>query len=159
MFDYYASKETKPSPATLKTKINAITRIFRIAFDTKFYDLYEKYSSLVIFINQFTEDDEFRNELSEIELKKFITFDIVLKKQKELQMQFEMIQSKQTKTAYDVNQDLLLLSLYSLIPPLRNEVKTLKFSKTIKESGDWVVFRDDGRTFLNLLKRKKDTMR
>lgn len=154
-FDYYANKETKPSPATIKTKINAITRIFRIAYETKFYQLYDKYSSLVIFLGHFTEDDEFRNELSEIEVKKFITFDVVLKKQKELQTQFEMIQNKRTQSAYDLNQDLLLVSLYSLIPPLRNEVKTLKFSKTIKDRGDWVVFLDDGIVLLDLNEEKK----
>ena len=105
--------------------------------------------------NQFTEDDEFRNDLNEIEQKKFIRFDVVLKQQKELELQFDMIQNKQSKTAYDLNQDLVLLSLYSLIPPLRNEVKTLKFSKTTKERGDWVVFKEDGRTLLDLNEEKK----
>ena len=155
IFDYYANKVTKPSTNTIKTKINAITRIFRIAYDTKFYELYDKYSFLIIFLNDFTEDDEFRNELNDIEIKKFITFDVVLKKQNELQRQFQMIQNKQTKGAYDLNQDLLLLSLYSLIPPLRNEIKTLKFTTFTQERGDWIAFRSDGRTLLDLNEEKK----
>jgi hypothetical protein len=41
-------------------------------------------SSLVLFLTREFEDDEFDNQLSEEELKKFVTFDIVLEKQKEL---------------------------------------------------------------------------
>jgi len=84
IFDYYGDKESKRI-ATLKGRFNAITRIFRLAFDTKNYDLYDKYSSLVIFLE---------NELSEIELKKFITFDVVLNKQKQLENQFQEIEDK-----------------------------------------------------------------
>jgi hypothetical protein len=78
-------------------------------------------------LGQYFEDDEFNNELSDIEFKKFITFDIVLEKQKQLQKQFEDMDNKDTAKAYDLNQDLLIVSLYSLIPPLRNEVKHLQF--------------------------------
>ena len=80
---------------------------------------------MVIFLGSHFKDDEFDNELSEIEAKKFITFDIVLDKQKELEKQFELIKNKKSITGYDLNQDLLLVSLYSLIPHLRNEVITL----------------------------------
>ena len=108
IFDYYSKKESK-RVATLKRRFNAVTRIFRIAFETKNYDLYEKYSSLVIFLNQYFDDDENENELSEIEKKKFITFDVVLDKQKQLQEQFGAIEIKLTTRAYDLNQDLLLI--------------------------------------------------
>ena len=77
IFDYY-SKKASQRVATLKGRFNAITRIFRIAFETKNYDLYDKYSSLVIFLNQYYESDDNQNELSDIEKKKFITFDVVL---------------------------------------------------------------------------------
>lgn len=142
IFDYYGSRESK-RVATLKSRFNAITRIFRIAFDTKNYELYDKYSSIVIFLGSYVDDDENENELSELELKKFITFDIVLNKQKELQRQFEDIENKQTARAYDLNQELLLVSLYSLIPPLRNEIKSLKFTKTSQKNGDWIYIRND----------------
>ena len=52
-------------------------------------------------------------------MKKFVFSDVVLEKQKELQKQFELIKIKKRVIAYDLNQDLLLVSLYSLIPPLR----------------------------------------
>ena len=49
ILEYYADKE-KTSLATIKSRFNAITRIFRIAYETKNYELYTKYSSLVIFL-------------------------------------------------------------------------------------------------------------
>ena len=142
ILDYYGNKE-KPSIATIKSRFNAITRLFRIAYETKNYELYEKYSSLVLFLTREFEDDEFDNQLSEEELKKFVTFDIVLEKQKELKKQFELIKNKTSRIAYDLNQDLVLVSIYSLIPPLRQEPMTLKFSKALKREGDWVVIKPD----------------
>lgn len=153
LLNYYANQESK-RVATIKGRINAITRIFRIAFETKNYDLYDKYSTLVIFLGAHFEDDEFNNELSAIEIKKFITFDIVLNKQKELQKSFDAIENKLTARAYDLNQDLVLLSLYSLIPPLRNEIKKLKFTKTIQKTEDWVVIKPD-EVALDLNEEKK----
>ena len=153
--EYFANQKRQgkqPRTATIKTKVNAITRIFRIAFETKNYELY---SGLVIFLGSHFEDDEFDNKLSEIEAKKFITFDIVLDKQKELQKQFELIKNKKTKQAYDLNQDLLLISLYSLIPPLRNEVKTLKFTSQSQNKEDWIYLRNDGNVILDLNEEKK----
>jgi hypothetical protein len=71
-------------------------------------------------------------------------------KQKSLENTFNSIQNKQTKAAYEMNNDLLLLSLYSLIPPLRNEVKHLNFTHSKKDDGDYIWFASDGRVFLDL---------
>ena len=65
-----------------------MTRIFRNAYETKNYQLYDIYSALVIFLSAHFEADEFNNELSELELEKFIPFNVVLEKQQELQKQF-----------------------------------------------------------------------
>ena len=105
-------------------------------------------------MNQYFDDDENENELSEIEKKNFITFDVVLDKQKQLQDQFEAIENKLTTRAYDLNQDLLLVSLYSLIPPLRNEIKSLKFTNTVQRKEDWIYFRQ-GDVYLDLNEEKK----
>ena len=154
ILEYYADKDKK-SLATIKSRFNAITRIFRIAYETKNYPLYEKYSGLVIFLNTQFEDDEFDNILSEEELKKFVFFDVVLDKQKELQKQFELVRNKQSTVGYDLNQDLLLVSLYSLIPPLRNEPMTLKFSNTTQQNDDWIVIKPDEVLMdLNEIKKK-----
>lgn len=151
---YYASKASKPSLATLKSRFNAMTRIFRIAYETKTYPLYEKYSGLVLFLSNQFEADEHNNELSQLELKKFVPFNIVLDKQKELQQQFNAMQNKNTIKAYDLNQNLVLLSLYSLIPPLRREVFGLKFSNTTQKNDDWVVIKAD-EVLLDLNEEKK----
>ena len=154
MLEYYANKE-KTSLATIKSRFNAITRIFRIAYETKNYELYDKYSSCIIFLTQQFEADEFDNVLSEEEMKKFVTFDIVLNKQKELQKQFELLRNKQSRIGYDLNQDLLLVSLYSLIPPLRLEPMTLKFTDKTQKEKDWIVIRQDEVLMdLNEVKKK-----
>ena len=149
-------KKTKtPSVATIKSRFNAITRIFRIAYQTKNYELYDKYSGLVIFLGAHFEIDEFKQELSELETKKFVSFDIILQIQQILQQQFDGMQKKDTVQAYDLNQELLLVSLYSLIPPLRNEVKTLKFNTSAQQQGDWIVLKPDGKVLMDLNEEKK----
>ena len=98
---------------------------------------------------------EFNNELSEIEKKKFVDFNDVLKIQKEMEDKFNSMPNKQTKEAFDYNNDLLLLSLYSLIPTLRNEIKHLEFtSQGGKTKGDWILFTDD-EVYLDLNEKKK----
>ncbi len=64
--------------------------------------------------------------------------------------------TRQLQLRINANQDLLLLSLYSLIPPLRGEVKTLKFAKTPQRAGDWVVIQSDGEVKLDLNEEKSD---
>ena len=73
----------------------------------------------------------------------------------ELEKQFEMIKNKKSITGYDLNQDLLLISLYSLIPPLRNEIKTLKFTTLVQRTGDWIVIKSDGEVLMDLNEEKK----
>lgn len=148
-------KTEKPKVSTIKSRFNAITRIFRISYKTKNYELYDKYSGLVIFLGTHFEIDEFKQELSETELKKFVSFDKIFAIQRKLQIQFEGMEKKNTVKAYDLNQELLLVSLYSLIPPLRNEVKTLKFNTSAQQEGDWIVLKPDGKVLMDLNEEKK----
>ena len=143
------------SIATLKSKFNAITRILKLAFKSKTPDLYEKFSHIVYDLGIHFEDDEFKNELSPEEAKKFVSWDIILAKQKQLERQFYSLQNKRTKQAYELNNDLLLLSLYSLIPPLRNEVKHLKFTHSNKNDYDYLWLDTDGEVLLDLNLDKK----
>jgi hypothetical protein len=84
---------------------------------------------------------------------------VILEKQKELQKQFELINNKNTRIAYDLNQDLLLVSLYSLIPPLRAEPMTLKFTTKTQRSEDWIVIKPDiVQMDLNEIKKKHDAI-
>ena len=112
----------------------------RLAFKSKTPDLYEKFSRIGHDLGDYFDDDEYDNVLSPEEEHKFITWDIVIAKQKQLERQFYPIQNKHTKQAYELNNDLLLLSLYSLIPPLRNEIKHLNFTVQRKRDGDYIWY-------------------
>lgn len=149
------SKIKKSSLATLKTKFNAIARIMRLAFKSKKPDLYEKFSQIIIDLGDYIEDDEAQNELSPEEEKKFVKWEVVMAKQKELENKFYSLQNKQSKLAYEINNDLLLLSLYSLIPPLRNEIKHLNFTHSRKKDKDYIWFDNDGEILLHLNLEKK----
>ena len=110
-------------------------------------------------MNQQFEADEFDNVLSEEEMKKFVPFWVVLNKQQELQKAFEIVKNKNSRIAYDLNQDLLLVSLYSLIPPLRLEPMTLKFTTETKRSEDWIVIKPDiVQMDLNQIKKRHDAI-
>jgi hypothetical protein len=73
------SLEHKSSVSTIKSKFNALTRILRIAYETKAYPLYEKYSALVLFLRYHFDSNDWDNELNDFEKKKFIDFNEVLK--------------------------------------------------------------------------------
>jgi len=141
--------------ATIKSKFNAITRIFRIAYKTKNYYLYEKYSALVIFLGSQFESDEFNNELSQYERKKYIDWTNVLWRQKQLENIFNSLPDKKTKIAYELNNDLLLLSLYCLRAPLRLEVMSLQFTTKSETKGDYIYFTRDDEIILDLNEEKK----
>ena len=143
------------SVATVKSRFNAITRIMRLAFKSKTPDLYEKFSRIVRDLGDYFDDDEYDNILSPEEEHKFITWDIVITKQKQLERQFYSIQNKHTKQAYELNNDLLLLSMYSLIPPLRNEIKHLNFTIQRKRDNDYIWMDTDGEILLDLNLEKK----
>ena len=76
-------------------------------------------------------------------------FEIVLETQKKLEETFIL------NPTYQNNQDLLLLSLYSLIPTLRDELKLLEFTTTKQDKGDWLYFNSDNNVILDLNNSKK----
>ena len=137
---------------TIKSKLNAICRIIRIGLKTKNDYTYQKYAYLVASIGLQQEDVDDTNRLSELEVKKFVPFEFILMKQLELEQKFNSLSKQQQSTpqAYKLNQDLLLVSLYCLIPPLRDEVKVLKFTDKNQDKGDWVWFKTNGDTSLLL---------
>ena len=154
LLEYYSNKP-KWSLATFKSRLVAIIRIFRIAYGNKDYIEYEFLSLIIQMLGLEIEDNEGTNKITDEEAKKFLDFRIILNRQKELEDTFKRIQNKRTQNAYDFNQDLLLLSLYSLIPPLRNEIKTLEFTTTSKNQGDYIYFKQNGDVILLLNEEKK----
>ena len=142
---------------TIKSKINAMCRIIGLSLKTKNDYTYQKYAYLVAGIGLAQEDVDDANLLSELEIKKFIIFEFVILKQLDLERKFNDLSTQQQLSieGFKLNQELLLVSLYCLIPPLRDEPKTLQFTTTKEEEGDWVWFRGNGDVVLLLNKDKK----
>jgi hypothetical protein len=99
-----------------------------------------------------------RNVLTETEYKKFLPYETILDYQNKLINEFNSMTEKEklSKRGYDLNQKSLLLSLYTLIHPLRDEPKTLEFTFIKKEdNNNYIYFRDDGDVMLLLNTEKK----
>ena len=156
LYHIYSKKLSIP---TLKGYIDTLLRIMNISFSNpKKNPLYIKYATLSksLGVQQEKLDDD--NTLNENESTRFIEWDVVLKKQKELYDTFNKIDNKNTKQAYDINLDLILLSLYTLIPVLRREPLTLEFNEnTGDKSKDYIIFkRNEVILDLNLNKKRHD---
>jgi len=95
--------------------------------------------------------DETDQKLNKNEEKSFVPFDIVLQVQQKLEKEFEANQ------LYKTNQDLLLISLYSLIPVMRDELKLLEFTTTKRNDGDYIYIKGNA-IILDLDNPKKHTM-
>lgn len=150
LFEYY-SKKPDTSLRTLEGRFVAICRIIRIAYDTKEYLLYQKYSDILLDLNAEHKMDETDQKINKNEEKSFVPFEIVLQVQQKLEKEFEANQS------YKTNQDLLLLSLYSLIPVLRDEIKLLEFTTTKMDDGDYIYIKgNDIILDLNNTKKKHE---
>lgn len=153
IFDYY--KDQSPSLSTLEHRFNAILRMIRIAYGNKTSPLYKLFSIIVFQIHEFIIEYEGENMLNAHEQKKYVNWEDVLAIQKELEDEFESIKEKDDRKAYDLNNDLLLISMYSLIPPLRNEVKSLEFKTDAENTKDDYIYISPTKIILKLNKVKK----
>jgi hypothetical protein len=149
LFEYYKDN-VQGSVSTLETRFNGILRIIRIAYDTKKLPLYKLFSVIVFQLHGRVMDRDGQNILNRFEQKKFVNWLDVLKIQSVLQTKFDAIEDKKTTQAYDLNNDLLLLSLYCLIPPLRNEVKTLEFTRQIKNNKKDFIYVSQNKNVIML---------
>jgi hypothetical protein len=131
ILEFYKGKKRRLS--TLENRLNAILRVMKIAYHNKLSPVYRLFSIMVFQLHDMIMDDEGRNELTQLEEKKYINWKDVLKIQASMEAEFNNIVEKKTKEAYDLNNDLLLISLYSLIPPLRNEIKLLEFTHNMTD--------------------------
>jgi hypothetical protein len=153
IFDYYKNK--KRSLSTIENRLNAILRVIRIAYGTKLLPLYKLFSELVFQINDAKMYKEGDNCLNEHEERKYINWEDVLYVQKDLEEKFNALADKTTVKAYNLNNDLLLISLYSLIPPLRNEVKMLEFTTQYKHNKKDYIYYNSNSIVLKFNKVKK----
>jgi hypothetical protein len=157
IFEYYKDK-IGISMCTIEYRFNSILRIMRIGFGTKDSKLYKLFSTIVFQIHGYIKTKDGRNKLNEFEKRKYIRWEDVLRIHKQLEDEFDAIEDKDTVQAYDLNNDLLLLSMYCLMPPLRNEVKLLEFTNEIKASDkDYVYISKNKKTIIlrfNLVKKQ-----
>ena len=150
------SKNEKLSFPTLKGYVVRLMRVLVIALKTKNTPVYIKYASLMKDMIATGQKIDDKNELNDLEKGRFVAWGYILDKQKELNAQFSAIQNKQTRKAYDLNLDLVLVSLYTLTPPLRREPMILKF----REDKDTIdhdflhIRRNDVKLELNLDKKR-----
>ncbi len=156
ILEYYSTKLRK-SLSTLEHRFNAILRLMRIAYGNKIAPIYKVFSVIVHMLKDAKQKDEAKNKLNEYEKKKFILWEDVMHIQSHMQKTFAEIKNKNTYQAYDYNNDLLLLSLYTLMPTLRNEIKFLKFSSNLQNTkSDYVYVSNDRKSvILKFNKRKK----
>jgi hypothetical protein len=157
IFEYYTKNENGVSPSTLGARFNIILRVMRIAYDNKKAPIYKLYSTIVFAFKNIVSNKEGENQLNRYEKDKFIHWEDVLHIQKTMQSEFNAIKNKKMQTAYDLNNDLLLISIYSLFPPERNENKFLEFSRhPRKNDKDYVyVSKNMDRVVLKFNDMKK----
>lgn len=155
LLDYRVQKNN--SIETFKTDLTGILRIFRLGYNGKSHPLYEKYTTIQKDIGENIDKKYKDNKISEREEGQFLEYKYLMKERKYLEDAFNEEQNKNTKKAYKINQDLVLVSLYTLTPPLRKEIDTLKFttSKPRGHKDNWVYFHNDGKISLELFEVKK----
>ena len=84
----FIQKKLDTSLRTLEGRFVAICHIFRIAYDTKNYPLYQKYSDILLDLNAASKMDEAEQKLNKTEEKSFINFEIVLDIRNKLEEEF-----------------------------------------------------------------------
>lgn len=143
---------------TIKNFINSLMRIMYISYiKPRQKPIYIKYSTLAYSLGQKQVEIDDDNALNLNEMGRFIEWELVLKKQNELKKQFDDITNKETKSAYNINLDFVLLSIYTKTPVLRREPFHLEFklkNEDHKKDKDYVYFKKD-KVILDLNLEKK----
>jgi len=148
--------DKKHSISTIKGNMVRLVRLLFIAYgNKKTTPIYAKYALIMKALGDKQEAEDDENTLNENEQGRFLKWVYVLKEQQTLEEQFNNIKNKKTKEAYNTNLNLILISLYSLTPPLRKEIMTLQFKKQgDDDTNDYIYFKRD-ETILDLNRNKK----
>ena len=120
-------------------------RVHYLSYGDKEYTTYHQLGTVsdnLSYLINLKEDDNKRDEREE---KNHLDFRIILQRQTELYTEFNSYKNKKSQNAFNSNQDLVLVSLYSLIPTLRRELFSLNFSKTDQEGAedDYIYIKDE----------------
>lgn len=156
------------SQSTMKNYIIAMMFIIKLYHGGKDNDVYKTYQAVIEDIKKNITSIENKNKLNKSELKKggVIPFQLLLDKQKELQDDFDLdfkFNNFNNINSYKTNQDLLLISLYTLMPPVRNEIKDLLFTNTFPHHDDnnnYIVILNDNsiHIYYGSIKKKHDVL-
>jgi hypothetical protein len=121
--------------------------------------LYNDYFALLLDMNKYLKSEESKNEKSESQKKNWMPWDDVEKKRQELEDKVKSFSKTKelSENQYNSLLDLVIVSLYTLLPPRRNEYKDLILVKSIKGLNDTENYLDlDAKKFiLNKFKTSK----
>jgi hypothetical protein len=138
---------------TLKGNINTILRVIKLGYSNT-HPVYEKYWTLLQNLSKKITENEGQNKLNEIEEKTFLDWEVILKERNEMIRRWNSIDDRNNKGAFQLNQDILLVGIYTYLAPLRNEVKTLTIETVKKPTGDFIWNKEDMVLVLNEIKKK-----
>lgn len=148
---------------TIKNNIKFVMRLLYIAYNKDIKSnkppIYIVFQKLMTALGDKISLQEDTNTRSALEKKRHIDWSKIINKQQQIRDVYDKITDKNTQRAYEVNQDLVLISLYSLTPPLRREGFHLQFGdhqpSTVRKTIDYVYFNPGGFAVIILNKDKK----
>ena len=152
LLEYYLKNNLKIT--TFKTRLNAIMRVHYLSYNDKDFTTYHQLGTVSDNLSYIINLKEGDNKRDEREERNHLDFRIILQRQTELYKEFNLYKNKKSQNAFNANQDLVLVSLYSLIPTLRRELFSLKYTKTNQEGAedDYLYIKEDGNIVLQLNK-------
>lgn len=118
VYDYIISKYKNET--TRRTYLSALAKLFRVAKGPESY-LYKKYSKLSVQLQKKIELNNLSQTVSPQRIANYITLKEIIKRREELRKLFE-----QNPEDHKINQQYLLLCLYTMQPPLRMEYKHME---------------------------------
>ena len=130
--------QNNQSLETLRKDINLILKFLKISTGER-SEIVKKYKCLQAALSKMNETTEKQNILNERELKSFVPYPELLKLREKLYNEWENNYENTALNKYKnpmlriQNINALLLSMYTLLPPMRNEVMNLEVVTSEKE--------------------------
>lgn len=157
--DKIVEKLGKYKENTIRNYLIAVTSVLALNKDTKAgKKLYGAYSALLMDKNKKLKAEEATNTKSETQEKNWITWEEVEKHFEELKERVDAFKSNKTITEgqYNVLLQYVVLSLYVLLPPRRNEYMNMMVVKNAPEDTTTNYYElDKGRFIFNVYKTMK----
>lgn len=139
------------SLASLMKRLNSYVRLLYISFDNR-NDMISHYLNIIYHIQMKLLEENEEQTLNKQEKGSFIDFNLVLNMREALEQIFNVSRD------FRDNQDLLLVSCYSLIPPNRAEIIDLIYISDLNDNdlvNDFVYVKGDQVQFILNREKKK----